>query len=274
MMRRADAVTLLSRLHAAQAEFYAGGGAAALHDVLTRDIAWHVPGNNAIAGDYHGIDAVLDYFRRRRDHAGGTFRMHPRDVLTGEGDRITAITDGSAVIDGTEHEWTTVGLYQVRDGRIAACWLLPLAPEAFDSIWAPRGKAAQAPMSIALLRVRPRHCDAQQMMHASRYYEYFEDAFLEWLDRHVGGYGRLRSDGVDLVVVASGCEHRHGARLDDVLEIETRPTAIGRTSLTMSFTVRHDDEVLAVGRTTYVTVYEGTAVEIPEPLRVILGREG
>jgi len=34
--------------------------AAAVRDVLTHDVAWHVPGTNAIAGDYHGIDSVLD----------------------------------------------------------------------------------------------------------------------------------------------------------------------------------------------------------------------
>jgi len=77
--------------------------AAAVRDVLTDDIAWHVPGTNAIAGDYHGIDSVLDYFTRRRDLANRTFRMHPRDILTGSGDAVAALTDGTATIDGVEH---------------------------------------------------------------------------------------------------------------------------------------------------------------------------
>jgi hypothetical protein len=37
---------------------------------------------------------------------------------------------------GVERRWSTVGLYRVRDERIAGCWLLPLEPEAFDEIWA------------------------------------------------------------------------------------------------------------------------------------------
>jgi ketosteroid isomerase-like protein len=124
---------LLERLHAAQREFYAGGGDAAVRAVLTDDIGWHVPGANAIAGDYHGIDDVLAYFARRRDLANRTFRMHPRDILTGDGDHVAALTDGTAVIDGVEHSWSTVGL--IRDDRIAECWLLPLDPAAFDAIW-------------------------------------------------------------------------------------------------------------------------------------------
>ncbi len=134
-MDRDIAVALLDQLHAAQNEFYGGGGDALLRDLLASDIAWTVPGNNSIAGVYRGTEAVFDYFRRRRDLAAGTFRMTRRDVLAGEGDRIAALTDGAATIDGMEHRWSTVGLYEVVDKRITACWLLPLNPTQFDAIW-------------------------------------------------------------------------------------------------------------------------------------------
>lgn len=270
-MDRKKAVALLHRLHAAQNRFYGGGDAAPLREVLTPDIAWHVPGDNAIAGDYHGVDDVLAYFRKRRELADGSFRMHTRDVLSGDGESITAITDGSALIAGREHTWSTVGLYRVRDDRIASCRLLPFDPAAFDATWArrdPGPDTAEDTMSVCRLPVRPRHCDAQGVLHASRYYEYFEDAFLGWLDAHVGGYAALRATGADLVVVASGCEHRRGPRLGEVVLIETCPTAAGRSSLSMSFTVRHDDRgLLATGHTTYVAIAGGGAVPLPAPLR-------
>jgi ketosteroid isomerase-like protein len=135
VMEHADAVRVLARLHDAQGVLYAGGDEAPVRAVLTEDVHWHVPGRNAIAGDYEGIDAVLAYFRRRRDLAGRTFRMHPGDVLTGAGDRVAVLTDGKATIDGTERRWSTVGLYELRGDRVAACWLLPLDPGAFDEIW-------------------------------------------------------------------------------------------------------------------------------------------
>ena len=134
-MDRASAVDLLDRLHEAQNEFYGGGSSAALEQILTEDITWTVPGHNAIAGAYRGRDAVFDYFRRRRDLADGTFRMTRRDVLAGDGDRVAALTDGTAVRHGTEHRWSTVGLYEIAGGRIAACWLLALDQAAFDAIW-------------------------------------------------------------------------------------------------------------------------------------------
>lgn len=93
-------------------------------------------GENAIAGDYSGIDAVLEYMARRRDLADRTFRMHPGEVLTGDGDHVAVLTDGTAVVSGVERRWSTVGLYRLSIERIAACWLLPLDPVAFDEIWA------------------------------------------------------------------------------------------------------------------------------------------
>jgi ketosteroid isomerase-like protein len=130
-----DLPALLARLHAAQGAFYAGGPAEPLRALLTDDIVWTVPGDNAIAGRYEGIDAVMAYFARRRDLAGRTFRMHPGEVLTGDGDHVAVLTDGTALIAGAEHRWSTVGLYRFRGSLVAACWLLPLDPRDFDRIW-------------------------------------------------------------------------------------------------------------------------------------------
>ena len=135
-MDRAEAIDLLQRLHAAQGAFYAGGDEAPVRALLTDDVHWHVPGRNAIAGAYHGIDAVLAYFRRRRDLVDRSLRLHPGDVLVGDSDHIAALTDGTAVVGGVERRWSTVGLYEVRAGQVAACWLLPLDPNAFDDVWA------------------------------------------------------------------------------------------------------------------------------------------
>jgi len=94
-----------------------------------------MPKSNTIAGDYRGVDEVMAYFARRRELAARTFRMHPGDLLTGDGDRVAVLTDGTATIGGVERRWSTVGLYRLRDGRVAACWLLALDQEAFDVIW-------------------------------------------------------------------------------------------------------------------------------------------
>lgn len=134
-MNRQAAIDLLDRLHEAQNEFYAGGSGNTLEQLLASTVTWTVPGENAIAGTYCGIAEAFAYFRRRRDLAGRTFRMKRTDVLVGERNRVAALTDGVATIRGAEHRWSTVGLYDVIDRRIAACWLLPRDPRGFDLIW-------------------------------------------------------------------------------------------------------------------------------------------
>jgi ketosteroid isomerase-like protein len=134
-MNRDTAIDLLDRLHEAQSEFYAGGSGAALEQLLAPNITWTVPGENRIAGTYRGLEEVFGYFLRRRDIADRTFQMKRRDVLVGDGDRVAALTDGFATIRGVDHRWSTVGLYDVIGGQIAACWLLPLDQRAFDAIW-------------------------------------------------------------------------------------------------------------------------------------------
>lgn len=134
-MNRDAALGLLDRLHRAQNDFYAGGSGAALEQLLAPNIRWTVPGDNRIAGTYRGLDEVFGYFRSRRDLGDHTFRMKRRDVLVGHGDTVAALTDGVATIREVEHRWSTVGLYEVVDRQIAACWLLPLDQRAFDAIW-------------------------------------------------------------------------------------------------------------------------------------------
>ncbi len=134
-MDRATASSILQSLHAAQNAMYAGGDVEEMRALLADDVAWHVPGRNSIAGVYRGVDEVLAYFRRRRELAANSMRLHPGEIMVGEGDHIAVLTDGTATVGGVEQRWGTVGLYRIRQSLIAACWLLPLDPVVFDRVW-------------------------------------------------------------------------------------------------------------------------------------------
>jgi ketosteroid isomerase-like protein len=123
----------VSRLHAVQRDFYAGGADHRLRELLAEDIVWSVPGRSRIAGRYEGIEQVMAYFGRRREIASRTFVMRASEILVG--DHVAALTEGRATLGGVERQWWTVGLYRIRDGLIAACWLLPLDIDEFDRIW-------------------------------------------------------------------------------------------------------------------------------------------
>ena len=65
-------------------EARAGRDDRALAEVFAQDVVWHVSGRNAIAGEYRGIDQVMEYVRRRRELAEGTFEITVHDVLAND----------------------------------------------------------------------------------------------------------------------------------------------------------------------------------------------
>jgi uncharacterized protein len=134
-MDRRTARSALAALHDAQNRMYAGGDVEPLRALLSRDIEWHVPGENPIAGVYRGVEEVLGYFRHRRELAANTLRLDPGEILVGDRDHIAVLTDGFATISGLEHRWSTIGLYRLGGRRINACWLLPFDQSQFDRIW-------------------------------------------------------------------------------------------------------------------------------------------
>jgi 2'-5' RNA ligase len=131
----ADPVSVVERFHAEQARVYAGGTADDLIDVLADDVVWHVPGRSRIAGEHRGRDAVLAYLGLRRQMTDATFRVSVHGLATIAG-RVVQLAGGRAEREGRELAWETVGIFRVREGRIAECWLVPFDQHAFDEIWA------------------------------------------------------------------------------------------------------------------------------------------
>jgi ketosteroid isomerase-like protein len=116
------------------ARFYAGGEIEPVSEMLTDDIAWHVPGRSPIAGHYQGKDEVLGYFRTRSEKARGTFRIEIREVLAND-QRAVVLAGGRALRDGETLSWETAGVFRIVGGKVAECWLLPFDQYEFDEIW-------------------------------------------------------------------------------------------------------------------------------------------
>lgn len=130
---------LVDELHRRQDEMYAGGSIDPVLELLPPDIIWHVPGDSPIAGDHRGVGQVTDYFERRRQLADATMRMHPGEVIF-ENNAVAQFVEGSAVLDGEQVSWQTIGVYRVDVEHcwIREVWLVPIDSELFDRIWSPR----------------------------------------------------------------------------------------------------------------------------------------
>lgn len=101
-------------------------------------------------------------------------------------------------------------------------------------------------------------------MHASRPAEYFEDAFLAWLDAVCGGYANLRAADTDLVIAETTTRYLAPVRLGDEVVVRATPTQRGRRSIRVLFDlVNSSGEVLVTATTTYVCVGPSGTVPIP-----------
>jgi uncharacterized protein len=133
---------LIREFHAAQNRFYAGGDQEHVRTMLAEDVAWHVPGRSAIAGDYRGREEVLRYFVARRELAHATFRIVVRGVLADD-ERAVIFAGGQVQRDGETSAWDTVGVFRIAEVKIAECWVLPYDQYSFDEIWSrPVGRAS------------------------------------------------------------------------------------------------------------------------------------
>lgn len=124
----------MRRFHAEQARAYARGDMDGVRDLLSEEVVWHVPGRSAIAGEHRGRAAVLDYLAKRRDMTNASFRVTVHGVAMID-DRVVQLAGGRAERGGRELSWETVGVFSVRGGQIAECWLIPFDQAAFDDIW-------------------------------------------------------------------------------------------------------------------------------------------
>jgi uncharacterized protein len=174
---------------ARQREMYAGGDLAAVEELLAEDVVWHVPGMSPIAGEYRGRAAVTEYFRLRRELAGGAIRITKEGEAHHE-EALVQLADGQAPLGGREVVWRTAGAYRVAHGRIAEAWLVPLDQEQFDQVWA----ATRPAPFVSVQHVGPGD--------GARLVELLEAAFAECMGERLGADASLTVTAIDLRFLA------------------------------------------------------------------------
>jgi uncharacterized protein len=104
-------------------------------DYFTDDVVWHASGNNALSGDYEGIDAVMESFMKTFQMTGGTFRLDVHDVLAND-EHGVVIGNAWAQRDGEDYEWKFTHVVHFRDGKVAESWIMTDEPEKPDAVFA------------------------------------------------------------------------------------------------------------------------------------------
>jgi acyl-CoA thioester hydrolase len=125
--------------------------------------------------------------------------------------------------------------------------------------------------------VRYSDIDAQGVVFNMWYLGWFDEAMMAYLEHRGAGVDRLLQAGLETQLVHTDIDWQAPLRWRDPVSIEVVTSALGRTSMTLAFTVRRGEQVTATARTVYVLVGPpGAAGEgrhpavLPEWLRAAL----
>lgn len=104
------------------------------------------------------------------------------------------------------------------------------------------------------VKVRFAETDAQGIAHNSNYLIWFEVARVEYLERHAGGYQRLRELGIEALVLESHVRYVQPARFDDPLVVHARCVDVKGARFRYEYAIEREGVVIADGYTAHATV--------------------
>jgi acyl-CoA thioester hydrolase len=104
------------------------------------------------------------------------------------------------------------------------------------------------------LRVRYGECDPQGVVFNAHFLAYFDIAVTELFRAALGGYQAIVNRGIDFVVAEAGLRYRQPAHFDEELTLEVAVARLGTTSITTSYRVLREAELLVEGTLRHVLV--------------------
>ena len=88
-----------------------------------------------------------------------------------------------------------------------------------------------------LTKVYYRDVDQMGIVYYTRYLEYFEEARTELLDSLGLTISLIEDRGIQLPVIASHCDYKIGAKLEDILVIEASIAEIPKVKLNINYNI-------------------------------------
>jgi uncharacterized protein len=112
------------------------GDVAGLVGLFADEAVWHVPGANAMAGDYRGRDEIIAFLRRTAALTGGTYRVELLWVVADD-EHTVAVYRARGERDGRQAlDIEQALLIDLRNGLWSDIRAQPLDQAAFDAFWA------------------------------------------------------------------------------------------------------------------------------------------
>lgn len=119
-------------LYAAHRAFQTGD-VEALFSLMADDVVWHMPGENSLAGSYHGRDEIMRNFGMLQQ-AVDTYWAHPLDYF-GSDDHVVLIAEVRASKGERNLHTKEAMTWRVENGKLKECWHMCLEPDKWDGFF-------------------------------------------------------------------------------------------------------------------------------------------
>ena len=120
--------------------------------------------------------------------------------------------------------------------------------------------------------VRFVECDQQGVVFNAHYLTWADEAVNAWWAARGLPWDELVERGAEYFVKASSLDWVSSARYGDTVAVDVAVEALGRTSLTLGFTVRVGERVCCTIRTTSVATADGRPTPWPDDVRSLFAR--
>lgn len=120
---------MLMRAHDA----FKAGDMEALFGMMTDDCVWHMPGNNALAGDFVGRDAIMASFGMLQKNVDA-YWAHPLDYF-GSDHHVCLVAQVRARKGARSLDTRECLLWRLEGERLAEVWHMALDEKAWDAFF-------------------------------------------------------------------------------------------------------------------------------------------
>jgi acyl-CoA thioester hydrolase len=108
------------------------------------------------------------------------------------------------------------------------------------------------------VRVRFAETDAQGIAHHAAFVVWLEVARVAYLERHAGGYQRIRDGGLEALTIEVHLRYHEAAYFDETLTVWTRCTDLRGARFRYEYRITRGEELVADGHTNHATVDRAT----------------
>jgi uncharacterized protein len=122
-----------SRLRASYAAMAKGDGKS-LAEMLDPQARWYIPGSSPLAGEYQGIGAIFDFWKKVMVLSNGGMRLEVLDVLANDHHAAVFVV-GHSTRKGMSLEERGVHVYELKDGKAISGRFYYEDQAAYDRFW-------------------------------------------------------------------------------------------------------------------------------------------